>query len=216
MIYQSGVVPDGTPVTSIDDPDLWLLRDCMFDAQSKPVVNFWQAANTNGFELPPLLTFNTLGPALLQEPHRTDVSAVQSDASVPEVSPRAGHAAHPHPGGRPRCPPGPRGLEGPRPFRRREDADVRRLPSGAVHAGRHRVDARIGRRGARRCAGHRQVRDESFRGSPWPVCQARRPPRARRRRRSDQLPTQNVNVVVSVTDPDVALMYSDQTPPMKK
>jgi hypothetical protein len=58
--YKSGVVPDGTPVTSIDDPDLWLLRDCMFDAQSKPVVNFWEAANTSGFELPPLLTFNSL------------------------------------------------------------------------------------------------------------------------------------------------------------
>jgi hypothetical protein len=63
VMYKSGVVPDGTAVTSLtDDPDLWLLRDCMFDAQSKPVVNFWQAAKFSGYELPALLTFNALDP----------------------------------------------------------------------------------------------------------------------------------------------------------
>jgi hypothetical protein len=41
--------------------------------------------------------------------------------------------------------------------------------------------------------------------------------RSRERRSANaQLPTQNVNVVLSVTEPDVALMYVDQTPPMKK
>jgi Cytochrome c554 and c-prime len=58
VIYSSGVVPDGTPVTSIKDPDLWLLRDCMFDAKSRPVVNFWEAANVNGYELPAMTTFD--------------------------------------------------------------------------------------------------------------------------------------------------------------
>jgi hypothetical protein len=63
VIYSSGVVPDGTPVTSIQDPDLWLLRDCMFDAQSRPVVNFWEAASVNGYELPALQTMALLDPA---------------------------------------------------------------------------------------------------------------------------------------------------------
>jgi hypothetical protein len=58
VIYKSGVVPDGTPVTSIKDPDLWLLRDCMFDAKSQPVDNFWEAAHVNGYELPALATFD--------------------------------------------------------------------------------------------------------------------------------------------------------------
>jgi hypothetical protein len=58
VIYSSGVVPDGTPVTSIDDADLWLLRDCMFEAQSKAVVNFWEAATTSGYELPAMATFD--------------------------------------------------------------------------------------------------------------------------------------------------------------
>ena len=62
VIYSSGVVPDGTPVTSIKDPDLWLLRDCMYNAQSQPVVNFWQAAQTSGYELPALLTFDAGDP----------------------------------------------------------------------------------------------------------------------------------------------------------
>ncbi len=54
--YSSGVVPAGTPVTATasTDPDLWLLRDCMFDSQSKETHNFWEAQSTNGFELPPL------------------------------------------------------------------------------------------------------------------------------------------------------------------
>ncbi len=65
VIYSSGVVPDGTPVTSTvtKDPDLWLLRDCMYDAQNKPVPNFWEAANTNGYELPILKTFLRTDPA---------------------------------------------------------------------------------------------------------------------------------------------------------
>ncbi len=56
VLYSSGVVPAGTPVTEIKDPDLWLLRDCMFDSQGKETHNFWEAATTNGYELPAILT----------------------------------------------------------------------------------------------------------------------------------------------------------------
>jgi hypothetical protein len=51
MFYASGVVPAGMPVTSLSDPDLWLLRDCMFDATNKQVDMFWQAATSEGNEL---------------------------------------------------------------------------------------------------------------------------------------------------------------------
>jgi hypothetical protein len=62
-IYQSGVVADGTAVTSItNDPDLWLLRDCMFDASGTQVDMFWQAASTEGNELPAPITFNMTDP----------------------------------------------------------------------------------------------------------------------------------------------------------
>jgi hypothetical protein len=58
-IYQSGVVPDGTAVTSItNDPDLWLMRDCIYDASAKPVDMFWQAASYDGNALPAPVTFD--------------------------------------------------------------------------------------------------------------------------------------------------------------
>jgi hypothetical protein len=64
VVYQSGLVPDGTPIVSTqNDPDLWLMRDCMFDAQSHPVNMFWQAASTEGNELPVQTTFDPTNPA---------------------------------------------------------------------------------------------------------------------------------------------------------
>ena len=63
VIYQSGVVADGTPVVGVqNDPDLWLMRDQMFDAQGNPVDMFWQAASTKANEIPALATFDQLDP----------------------------------------------------------------------------------------------------------------------------------------------------------
>ena len=52
VIYKSGVVDDRMPVTADNDPDLWLLRDDMLDAQSRPVDMFWQAVTSTGDEFP--------------------------------------------------------------------------------------------------------------------------------------------------------------------
>jgi hypothetical protein len=63
MIYQSGVVAEGTPITSVTgDPDLWLLRDCMFGTNGAQVDMFWQAATTQGNELPAPVTFVSTNP----------------------------------------------------------------------------------------------------------------------------------------------------------
>jgi hypothetical protein len=53
MIYQTGAVPDGAPLASIDDPDLWLIRDCFFDEAGKDVHMFWQAAKFTSNIFPP-------------------------------------------------------------------------------------------------------------------------------------------------------------------
>jgi hypothetical protein len=67
VVYQSGVVPDGTPVVSVqNDPDLWLLRDCMFDSSQKQTDLFWQAATTEGDELPVQVTFDPTDPRYYQ------------------------------------------------------------------------------------------------------------------------------------------------------
>jgi hypothetical protein len=64
VVYQSGVVPDGTAPTNTNDPDLWLLRDCMLDDQNNPVPMFWQAANpSESYLLPGQITFNQTDPA---------------------------------------------------------------------------------------------------------------------------------------------------------
>jgi hypothetical protein len=61
-IYQSGVVAAGASVTVSDDPDLWLMRDCMFDGQGKEVHMFWEAQDYEANELPGQLTFSQADP----------------------------------------------------------------------------------------------------------------------------------------------------------
>ncbi len=61
--YSSGTVPAGTPVgQEPNDPDLWLLRDQMFDATGNPVDNFWQAACATGDELLPIYSTDPTDP----------------------------------------------------------------------------------------------------------------------------------------------------------
>jgi len=66
VVFQSGVVPDKTSVTALQDPNLWLLRDCMFDDQSKEVRMFWQASSFEGNALPAQVTFDPTDKAFFQ------------------------------------------------------------------------------------------------------------------------------------------------------
>ncbi len=64
VVYQSGVVPAGSPATSVTgDPDLWLIRDCMFDDAGTQVNMFWQAASEDTNLLPFPTTADTTDPA---------------------------------------------------------------------------------------------------------------------------------------------------------
>jgi hypothetical protein len=57
-IYQSGVVANGNSVTALDDPDLWLLRDCLLGTDGNQVNMFWEAASYESNTAPVLTTFN--------------------------------------------------------------------------------------------------------------------------------------------------------------
>jgi hypothetical protein len=47
VVYQSGVVADGTSIETItNDPNLWVLKEQLFDASSKGVLMMWQAVTT--------------------------------------------------------------------------------------------------------------------------------------------------------------------------
>jgi hypothetical protein len=85
VIYQSGVVPDGGSVTALkNDPDLWLLRDCMFDTTGKQVDMFWQAASVESNELPAQVTFDTTDPRFYQT-HILQQFPRALNAVLPEV-----------------------------------------------------------------------------------------------------------------------------------
>ena len=66
VVYSSGVVPEGAPISGLADPDLWLLRDCIFDDSGAQVSMFWLAASTEGNALPPQITFAPSDPRFSQ------------------------------------------------------------------------------------------------------------------------------------------------------
>ena len=65
VIYQSGVPgPDGD--VTLADADVWLLRDCMFDAAGAKVPMFWQATRNESYLLPGQPTFDPKDPRFYQ------------------------------------------------------------------------------------------------------------------------------------------------------
>jgi Cytochrome c554 and c-prime len=53
VIYQTGTVPAGQTLANIVDPDLWLVRDCLFDDSHASVDMFWAATTVGPFNLIP-------------------------------------------------------------------------------------------------------------------------------------------------------------------
>jgi hypothetical protein len=84
LIYQSGVVPDNSPIMSHQDEDLWLIRSCMFDKAGAPTQHFWQAATVDSNPLPTISTFNPSDPAFYRS---NVVRAYPKDrqATLPQV-----------------------------------------------------------------------------------------------------------------------------------
>jgi hypothetical protein len=58
QIYQSGVVGDGIDPQEMPDEDIWLMRDCMFDAQGKETHAFWEAQTYDFNSLPGQVTLD--------------------------------------------------------------------------------------------------------------------------------------------------------------
>ena len=62
VLYQSGVVADNVAAVASTDPDMWMMRDCMFDDTGKEVHMFWEAASYETNALPALTTFDITSP----------------------------------------------------------------------------------------------------------------------------------------------------------
>ncbi len=82
IVYQSGTVADNAVVDTGADPDLWLLRDCVYDANGAPVHMFWQVASAVGNALPVQLTFNPGDPRFYQSHIRAEFPSNGTQLSV--------------------------------------------------------------------------------------------------------------------------------------
>jgi hypothetical protein len=78
-LYQSGSVPDGLPVTALNDPDLWLMRDCLRDESGAETHSFGAAVSNGSNSLPGQLTFDASDPRFYQ----THVFASYPDRGAP-------------------------------------------------------------------------------------------------------------------------------------
>jgi hypothetical protein len=58
VLYQSGVVPQGTEPTKLVDPDFWLIRDCSLDDSGNEVHMFWEVKESDPNLIPVLATFD--------------------------------------------------------------------------------------------------------------------------------------------------------------
>lgn len=63
VVFSTGVVEDRKPVAKLADPNLWLLRDRIFDTAGKETHMFWEAARYEASQLPPAVTNDPLDPA---------------------------------------------------------------------------------------------------------------------------------------------------------
>ena len=63
IVYKSGVVPEGTSVSDLADPDVWWPRECMLNGDGEQVHMFWEAADFDQNTLPGPTTSNMADPA---------------------------------------------------------------------------------------------------------------------------------------------------------
>jgi hypothetical protein len=82
--YESGVVPEGGAVDELDDPDLWLLGDRIYDADGVEVHQFWQAAELREGTLPVATSLDPLDPGFLAGHALREFPAQGQLAQVPE------------------------------------------------------------------------------------------------------------------------------------
>jgi hypothetical protein len=82
IVYSSGVVADDQPIAELDDPDLWLLRDRVFDQNGEETHDFWLAESVESNLLPAPDTFGGLGDAMTWRSHTYAVPSVPARVNM--------------------------------------------------------------------------------------------------------------------------------------
>jgi hypothetical protein len=63
VVFSSGTAEDLEPVASLADPNMWLMRDRIYDGENHEIHMFWQAARYESFQLPYAVTADPRDPA---------------------------------------------------------------------------------------------------------------------------------------------------------
>ena len=82
--FAIGPVPEGQPVAEFDAPDMWRIRDYLYDEAGNEVHMFWEARSKDGETLPPSEMLSPMGDASTWRVRRFNVP----DATVDRVTSR--------------------------------------------------------------------------------------------------------------------------------
>jgi hypothetical protein len=82
----AGAFPGALPLEETSpDPDLWLIRDCLYDAAGAPLTMFWQAAKVaRSNQLPGLLIQNVNDPTTYQTHFTREYPSTGTLAALPD------------------------------------------------------------------------------------------------------------------------------------
>ena len=150
VIYASGntdaigAFPSALPLEGSPDPDLWLIRDCIYDGSGAEVQMFWQAVTVGpSNQLPGLLIQNVNDPTTFQ----THFMLQYPSARRPARHARRGEGD--------RAPASHRRRRARQPRRQRRSRHLGAAANRALRS-RRRRDARLDADGVQRLPGHRQ------------------------------------------------------------
>jgi hypothetical protein len=71
VVYESGVLSEGTALADLDDPDLWRMGDTLLDENGEQTHAFWKAVEVHSNLLPAAVTTDPTDPAFYHTVTRT-------------------------------------------------------------------------------------------------------------------------------------------------
>jgi hypothetical protein len=87
LLFESGYAGPGEPIVELDDDNLWLFMDHIFDAADRPTTHFWNAKRIESALIPAPTSFDPAARDFLNN-HVTRRYPRSRDASIPAVPDR--------------------------------------------------------------------------------------------------------------------------------
>ena len=94
VIYQSGHLGDNQTIETLPDPDLWLVRDCIYDNDKKETPFFWQAASLISNQFPAPAVLNIADPSSFTRSHLKKVYPADGTMALGQLPDRITLTVH--------------------------------------------------------------------------------------------------------------------------